>query len=301
MSTFWSVWVIVIVAINIVGSVWLLLATRKIKITGEQAKAAAAGEPPTTGHVYDGIEEYDNPLPGWWFKMFLLTVVFSVVYLVLYPGLGNFKGVLGWTSAGQWQEQVQEAEEKYGPIYARFNETPIEELATNPEALKMGGRLFANNCSVCHGSDGRGAYGFPNLADNDWLYGGSPEAIKISIAEGRNGVMNPWGNMIGEAGVENAAEYVFSLSGRKHDAAKAEEGAKVFATYCSACHGADAKGNQMVGAPNLTDDIWLYGASPEYVKHTIRNGRAGKMPAHKELLKDDKIHLLTAYVYSLSQ
>jgi len=297
MSTFWSVWVIAIVVINIGGSLWLLFATRKIEVTIKDSKEASH----TTGHVYDGIEEYDNPLPKWWFNMFVLTVVFAVIYLALYPGLGNYKGLLGWTSAGQWQEQVAEAEQRYGPLFARFSETPVDELAANPEALKMGARLFANNCSQCHGSDGRGSYGFPNLADNDWLYGGSPEMIKTSITNGRTGMMPPQSALIGEKGVESVANYVLSLSGRSHDAAQAEEGAKVFATYCVACHGTDGKGSQLVGAPNLTDDIWLYGGSPEFIKHTIRSGRSGVMPNHGELLKEDRIHLLTAYVYSLSQ
>ena len=297
MSTFWSLWVIVIVVFNIAFCMWLLFANRKVEVRGD----LKPGEAPTTGHVYDGIEEYDNPLPGWWFNMFVITVVFSIVYLILYPGMGNFKGVLGWTSTGQWQEEVDAAEVRYGPLFAKYSSTPVDELSANPEALKMAGRLFANNCSQCHGSDGRGSYGFPNLADNDWLYGGSPEAIKVSIASGRNGIMSPWGDIIKEEGVDNVTNYVFSLSDRKHDTAKAEAGAQVFATYCTACHGADAKGNQAMGAPDLTDTVWLYGASPEFVKHTIRNGRSGQMPAHKDLLNDDKIHLLTAYVYSLSK
>jgi len=297
MSTFWSIWIIVIVAINIVGATWLLFANRKVEVRGDLPD----GEVPTTGHVYDGIEEYDNPLPGWWFKMYVITVIFAIGYLALYPGLGNFKGLLGWSSAGQWEEQIAEADKRYGPIFAKHHDTPVEELSSNPEALKMGGRLFANNCSVCHGSDGRGAYGFPNLADDDWLYGGTPEAIKTTLTHGRNGVMNAWGSIIGEEGIDSVTQYVFSLSDRKHDTAKAEEGSKVFATYCTACHGADAKGNQMVGAPNLTDNTWLYGGSPEQVKHSIRAGRNGKMPAQGELLSPEKIHLLTAYVYSLSK
>ena len=297
MSTFWSVWIIVIVAINIIGCVWILFANRKVEVRGDLPE----GQSPTTGHVYDGIEEYDNPLPGWWFKMFVLTVIFAVVYLVLYPGLGNFQGVLGWSSTGQWQEEVAEAEAKYGPLFARYSEVPVPELSANPEAMKMAGRLFANNCSQCHGADGRGSYGFPNLADDDWLYGGSPEAIRTSIVDGRNGVMNPWGDILKSEGVENVAQYVFSLSGRDHNEQKADAGKPLFNTYCTACHGTDAKGNQAIGAPNLTDDVWLYGASPELVKHTIRNGRSGKMPAHGDILKADKIHLLTAYVYSLSR
>ncbi|MFA5494130.1 MAG: cytochrome-c oxidase, cbb3-type subunit III [Porticoccaceae bacterium] len=297
MSSFWSWWVIVIVVINIGGALWLLLANRKVTVVRREGDTDA----PKTGHAYDGIEEYDNPLPAWWFKMYVGTVVFSVIYLVLYPGLGNFPGVLGWTSTGQWEQQVTEAEERYGPLFARYRDIPVEELAANPEALKMGARLFANNCSVCHGTDGRGGYGFPNLADDDWLYGGSAENIRASITHGRAGMMTPFGQVLGEQGVVDTANYVFSLSGRDHDAASAERGGALFATYCVACHGADAKGNQLIGAPNLTDNIWLYGGSPEIVRHTIRNGRQGNMPAQQELLKDDRIHLLTAYVYSLSQ
>lgn len=298
MSTFWSLWVIAIVVINIGGAVWLLLANRKVEIRGEQALNDKVH---TTGHAYDGIEEYDNPLPAWWFKMYLLTVVFAVVYLILYPGFGNFKGVLGWTSEGQWEKEIARAEERYGPLFAKYSAMPVEELAVHPEALKMGGRLFANNCSVCHGTDGRGSYGFPNLADDDWLYGGNPEAIKTSITNGRTAVMAAWGPVIGEQSVHNVAHYVLSLSDRNHDEAAADEGQQVFATYCTACHGQDGTGDQTVGAPNLTDEIWLYGGSLEMIKHTVRGGRNGQMPAHDELLSDDKIHLLTAYVYSLSQ
>jgi cytochrome c oxidase cbb3-type subunit III len=296
MSSFWSWWVIVLVAINIIGAVWLLMANRKVEVRADNNSDA-----PMTGHVYDGIEEYDNPLPGWWFKMYMGTVIFAVIYLVLYPGLGNFPGVLGWTSEGEWQGQVEKAEERYGPLFARHLDTPVEDLSANPEAMRMAGRLFANNCSVCHGSDGRGAYGFPNLADNDWLYGGTPEAIHISIAEGRRGMMTPFGNILGEGGVNDAAQFVLSLNDRSHDVAGAERGAKVFATYCAACHGQDARGNQILGAPNLTNNTWLYGGSPEIIRHTIRNGRQGNMPAQKDLLKEDRIHLLTAYVYSLSR
>lgn len=296
MSSFWSWWVIVLVIIMLVGAVWLLVSNRKVEIRSERDEYGAK-----TGHVYDGIEEYDNPLPSWWFKMYLGTVVFAVIYLVLYPGMGNFPGVLGWTSEGAWEKDVERAEAHYGPMFARYHDTPVEELAANPEAMRMAARLFANNCAVCHGSDGRGAYGFPNLADNDWLYGGTPEAIRTSITEGRSGMMTPFGNILGEAGVNDTAQYVLSLSGRAHDEAAAERGSQLFATYCVACHGADAKGNQVLGAPNLTDNTWLYGGSPEMIRHTIRNGRQGNMPAHKELLKEDRIHLLAAYVYGLSQ
>ena len=297
MSTFWSIWIIVFTAITIVGCTWLLFANRKVEVSDDTKE----GEAPKTGHVYDGIEEYDNPLPGWWFKMFVGTVVFGVIYLVLYPGLGNFGGVLGWTQVGQWEEEVAEAEAKYAPLYEQYSETPVEELIANPEAMKMSRRLFNNNCAVCHGSDGRGSYGFPNLADSDWLYGGSAEDIKTTLVNGRQGAMPALGGALGEEGVDKVAEYVFKISGREHDTEKAEAGGQLFATYCVACHGTDGTGNKMLGAPNLTDGIWLYGGSPTLVRHTIRNGRNGNMPAQADKLKAEKIHLLTAYVYSLSK
>lgn len=297
MSTFWSIWIIVITLITIAGCTWLLFANRKVEVRDDLKE----GEAPKTGHVYDGIEEYDNPLPGWWFKMFVGTVIFGIGYLILYPGLGSYAGVLGWTQVGQWQEEVAEAEAKYAPVYAQYADMPVEELIANPDAMKMSRRLFNNNCSVCHGSDGRGSYGFPNLADSDWLYGGSADNIKTSITQGRKGMMPAWGAVIGEEGVDQVAEYVFKLSGREHDEAKANSGAQTYATYCAACHGAEGKGVAAMGAPNLTDGVWLYGGSPSLVRHSIRNGRNGNMPAQADKLKAEKIHLLTAYVYNLSK
>lgn len=297
MSTFWSIWIIVITLITIAGCTWLLFANRKVEVREDLKE----GEAPKTGHVYDGIEEYDNPLPGWWFKMFVGTVIFGLGYLILYPGLGSYAGVLGWTQVGQWQEEVAEAEAKYAPVYAQYADMPVEELIANPDAMKMSRRLFNNNCSVCHGSDGRGSYGFPNLADSDWLYGGSADNIKTSITQGRKGMMPAWGAVIGEEGVDQVAEYVFKLSGREHDEAKASVGAQTYATYCAACHGAEGKGVAAMGAPNLTDGVWLYGGSPSLVRHSIRNGRNGNMPAQADKLKAEKIHLLTAYVYNLSK
>ncbi|MDX2464899.1 MAG: cytochrome-c oxidase, cbb3-type subunit III [Porticoccus sp.] len=298
MSIFWNIWIIAITAITIAGCTWLLFANRKIEVS---SKDTEDGEAPKTGHVYDGIEEYDNPLPGWWFNMFVGTVIFAVIYLVLYPGLGSYAGVLGWTQTGQWQEEVDEAEAKYAPVYAQYAKMSAEELIANPDAIKMGRRLFNNNCSVCHGSDGRGSYGFPNLADNDWLYGGSAEEIEASITSGRKGAMPAWGAIIGEKGVDNVAEYVFKISGREHDTDKAVEGAKVFGTYCASCHTPAGTGMAALGAPNLTDGIWLYGGSPSLVRHSIRNGRNGNMPAQHEKLKAEKIHLIAGYVYYLSK
>ena len=295
MSTFWSVWVIVLVLGTVFGCAWLLLATRKGQTNDTETEN-------TTGHSYDGIEEYDNPLPKWWFYLYLGTCVFALGYLALYPGLGNYEGLLGWTSTNQWEAEVQEAEEKYGPIYAQFGETPIPELAQNEDAMKIGQRLFANNCSVCHGTAARGQVGFPNLTDDDWLWGGEPEQIVHTIANGRQGNMTPKGvmpNMTNEQ-VDQVVNYVLSFSGREKDAEAAEAGAAVFAQACTACHGADGTGMQAVGAPNLTDNIWLYGSTYEWIKETVVNGRQNQMPAQKGRLTDDQIHILSAYVYSLS-
>ena len=296
MSTFWSLWVIVMTAITIVGVCWILFATRKIVVKGKPKD----GEVPKTGHVYDGIEEYDNPLPGWWFNLFIGTVVFTVIYLVLYPGLGNFPGVLGWTSDGQWQQQEKKAEDRFEAVYADLADQSIEELALNPKAFKIGRRLFGNNCAVCHGSDGGGSYGFPDLTDSDWLYGGTPEAIQASITHGRKGSMPGWLSVIGEDGINQVTEYLFKIAETDHDASLAGAGEQVYSAYCAACHGADATGNEALGAPNLRDDIWLYGRSPELIKTSIRSGRQGNMPAQAEQLQDSKIRLLSAYVFSLS-
>ncbi|WP_444931996.1 cytochrome-c oxidase, cbb3-type subunit III [Microbulbifer sp. SSSA002] len=296
MSTFWSVWVIVLTLANLALITWVLFANRKVAVDDQ-----AEPENKTTGHVYDGIEEYDNPLPKWWFMLFIATLVFSAAYLVIYPGLGNFKGVGGWSSVGALEASQAEAQEKFKETFGKYVDMPIDEMAQSPEALKMGSRIFANNCSVCHGADAGGNFGFPDLTDKDWLYGGTPEKILETLHNGRQGMMPAQGPVIGEEGVKNTAEYVLSLNGLEHDTTMAAEGQKVFNTVCMACHGLDAKGNQMLGAPNLTDNIWLYGSSRDQIQHTIRGGRTNMMPAQKDKLREDKIRLVAAYVYSLSQ
>ncbi|ARN74746.1 cytochrome-c oxidase, cbb3-type subunit III [Oceanicoccus sagamiensis] len=292
MSSFWSLWIIVLTTIMLIGTVWILFANRKTKNTGPDA---------TTGHVYDGIEEYDNPLPAWWFYLFVITIVYSIGYLIAYPGMGSFKGVLGWTQINQYEKQVAKAEQKYGAIFAQYRDMPVEQVIQDGKALKMGQRMFANNCAQCHGSDARGSYGFPNLTDGDWLYGGSPEQIKTTLIQGRSGVMPAWAGPLGEEGIVNVSNYVLSLNGRAVDADSAAAGQEKFAMFCTSCHGADGTGNIALGAPNLTNNIWLYGGSPGLVQRTLRNGRNGQMPSHEKILSEDKIHLLTAYVYSLSQ
>lgn len=291
MTEFWNWWVIIIVAVNIIGCWVLLYWTRNIKESEENE---------TTGHVYDGIEEYNNPLPRWWLNMFYITLVFSVGYLILYPGLGNFAGTLGWTQENQHTEEVVVAEENYKPLFEQYLNTPIEELSQIKQATEMGKRIFVNTCFGCHGSDARGNPGYPNLTDNDWLYGGSPEQIKHSIVSGRRGAMPPFGETLTAAQIDGLVQYVGQLSGNSVDAAKAKIGKAVFDTQCFVCHGKDGQGNIALGAPNLTDNIWLHSGSATGIAKIIREGKSGEMPAHAEILGEARNHLVTAYVYSLS-
>ena len=298
MTSFWSWYVVILTTGTLLALTWLIFATRK----GQRSDTTDQ----TVGHVYDGIEEYDNPLPRWWFMLFVGTIIFAVGYLVLYPGMGNWKGILpgydgGWTSTKQYEREITKADDKYGPIFSKYAAMSIEEVAKDEQALKMGGRLFASNCSVCHGSDAKGSHGFPNLTDNDWIWGGDAETIKLTILKGRNAAMPGWEAALGNDGIKNVTGYVRSLSGLKNpEGVDLEAGQKSFNTMCVACHGADAKGNPMLGAPNLSDRIWLYGSSFAQVQQTIRHGRNGQMPAQEDFLGNDKVHLLAAYVYSLS-
>jgi len=290
-SGFWDVYIAVITVVSIVAcGVFLKLQSVRRVV-----------EPELTGHVWDeNLQEYNNPMPRWWAWLFYLTIVFAIAYLVLYPGLGSYTGTLGWTQAKQLEEETQRADARFGPIFEKFAAQDIETLAKDPEALAIGQKLFLNTCAQCHASDAGGSAGFPNLTDIEWLWGGTPEAIKTSITEGRLGVMPPWGPVLGEQGVKDAAHYVMSLSGMPADSIRVARGQETFAKICAACHGADAKGNPAMGAPNLTDKVWLHGGSEEQIIATISKGRTDQMPAHKDILSPAKIHLLTAYVYSLS-
>jgi cytochrome c oxidase cbb3-type subunit 3 len=232
--------------------------------------------------------------------MFYITIVFSIGYLILYPGMGSFKGILGWTEVGEYEAEVAAADAEFGPIFAKFEQTPIPELASDGAAMKAGERLYVTYCAVCHGSDARGATGFPNLRDNDWLYGGSPEQIEATLLHGRSGVMPAWETSLGEEGIDQVASYVMSIAGRDVDKASAEAGKAKYDMFCVGCHMPGGTGNQALGAPNLTNNIWLYGGSPRAIKETLAKGRNGRMPAHGEFLGTAKVHILTAYVYSLS-
>ncbi len=291
LNGFWSGWVIVLTSITLLLITWLLLSNRKRTPIDQK----------TTGHEYDGIEEWDNPLPGWWFAMFVITIIWGIGYLIAYPGMGNFPGVLGWSQIEQHSNEVATADKKYRAMRDKYLALPVEEIYNDPKARKMGMRIYGNNCSQCHGLDAAGALGFPNLADNDWIYGGSPDVIKQTIVHGRRAAMPAWEAILGEDGIAEATAYVLSLNSRDADPALVEAGKKHYQTYCVACHGPDGKGNPALGAPNLTNGIWLYGGSAEQIAHTLRIGRNGQMPAFGETLGEDKIHLVTAYIYGLSQ
>ncbi|TQV84834.1 cytochrome-c oxidase, cbb3-type subunit III [Exilibacterium tricleocarpae] len=285
----------ILTVVNLILIFWVLMANRKVAVSDDEDP-----ENKKTGHVYDGIEEYDNPLPKWWFQMFLGTLIFTIIYLALYPGLGSWQGLLGWTQINQLEREQEKAAENFNTVFGKYMSMPIEEVAREPAAVKIGVRLFGNNCAVCHGADAGGNFGFPDLTDDDWLYGGSPEQILHSLVQGRVGQMPAWDNIIGEENVIAVSEYVLSLSGQPHDETQLATGAQVYAQNCAACHAADGTGNQVVGAPNLTDDIWLYSGTAAGIRQSVRSGRFGNMPAQSDKLREEKIHLLAAYVYSLS-
>ena len=297
-SGFWPIYISVITLVSIIGT-WIFLksqTTRKLA-PGEKAELME--------HTWDeDLQDLNNPLPRWWLGLFYATLIFSLVYLALWPGLGNFKGMLNWTSLGEYQAEVQKAEEKFQPIYARFMGQDVMSVAADPEAQAIGKNLYLTYCSQCHGSDAAGARGFPNLTDGDWLYGGDPEAIKTSIAEGRMAMMPGLGDALGPDGTKEVVNYVLALAGREHDAALAAAGKTKFEENCAACHMPDGTGMQAMGAPNLTDGVWLYGGSEAAITESIAQGRNGVMPGMDQTMgttsnKDAKLHLLTAYVYGL--
>jgi cytochrome c oxidase cbb3-type subunit 3 len=292
MADFWSLWIILLTIVSFLLIIWILFANR----TRDQGTTEE-----TTGHNYDGIEEYDNPLPAWWFYMFVITIVWGVGYLIAYPGMGNFPGLLGWTQIGQYEERVAAADAEFGAMRRSYLTQSVEEIADDPAVRKMGMRMFGNNCAQCHGADAKGSFGFPNLTDDDWIYGGDAASIKATLVNGRRAAMPAWLAVLGEDGIAATTEYVLSLNGDAVDADLAGEGTQSFTTYCAACHGADGKGNQALGAPNLTNGIWLYGGTREQIAHTLRAGRNGQMPAFSETLSEDKIHILSAYVYGLNK
>ncbi|MBU3575064.1 cytochrome-c oxidase, cbb3-type subunit III [Polynucleobacter sp. UK-Mo-2m-Kol15] len=294
-SSGWSNYIALVSLVGIVWCIWLLFSQRKAKVIHTADGAVA-----DTGHVWDGdLRELNNPLPRWWAWMFLFSCLFALAYLVLFPGLGSFPGIAGYTTEGALMSSMTEANDELKPVYAKYVKMDIEQVAADPKAREMGQRLFLNSCAQCHGSDAGGSKGFPNLTDGDWLYSGSPENIKTTLINGRNGVMPAYGHLE-SAQIVDLANYVRSLSGLPADDAKVTRGAELFNSNCVACHGGDGKGNIALGAPNLTDKTWLYGGSEATIVETLTKGRMAMMPSQDKVLSPEKIHLLTAYVWGLS-
>lgn len=299
MSDFWSIYIIILTVLTLGGCAGLLIWNRSI--SEEEANKK------TTGHVFDGIEEKNTPLPRWWLWLFILTLLFSVIYLVLYPGFGKYPGTLGWTQDGQWQQEVDFVERQTAPLFEQYAAVPVDELWQHREVMEVGARLFANNCATCHGSDASGARDYPNLTDDDWLYGGEPEQIRTTLMKGRQGMMPPMAAAVGGTpqAVRDMAIHVLSLSQPQilEDTNKAEAAARAAPRFavCAACHGPQGQGNPLLGAPNLSDSIWLYGSTLGDIEEAINNGRSGKMPAFSGLLSEERIHVLTAYIYGLSR
>ncbi|WP_129775268.1 cytochrome-c oxidase, cbb3-type subunit III [Peristeroidobacter soli] len=296
-----SLFIVVFTAINIVACLWLMWWTARTRVapSSHEQSAESAGK---TGHVWDGdLEELNNPLPRWWLGLFIITIVFGAGYLTFYPGMGNFAGTSKWSSVGAYEEQVARQRAVFEEKLATLKDSSLKELANNGSAMATAKNLFGANCAGCHGSDARGAKGFPNLTDKDWLWGGDEQRVLETIEQGRHGIMPALGSALGEQGVKEVASYVVSLSGGNAPADWVAAGQQRFAMLCVGCHGVDAKGNAMLGAPNLTDNVWLHGGDFDTVRATITNGRDNQMPAHKELLGDTKVKLLAAYVLSLSE
>jgi cytochrome c oxidase cbb3-type subunit 3 len=297
MSTGWSLWIVVLTIANILACVWLLRWTAKPKAPGEKIGGGA-----DTGHVWDqDLREYNNPLPKWWLWLFYLTVAFGLLYLALYPGLGNFAGLKSWTQAEQYAQEKAAVEARANELLAPLAAMPVADLVANEQAMTTAHNLFQQNCAQCHGSDGGGAKGFPNLANADWQWGGDADAVVATIATGRIAAMPPWGAVLGEQGVEEVTAYVQKLSGQPTDAALATAGETRYQQVCAACHGLDGKGMAVLGAPNLTDDVWIYGGDAATIKQTIVAGRNGQMPAWNDKLGEQRVKLLAAYVTRLAQ
>ena len=294
MSLGWSIYVIFLTVLTAGGCLAILTWTTKMRVEGDE-------DSNTTGHVWDGdIVEGNNPLPRWWLYLFWLTGVFMVIYLVVYPGAGNLPGTFGWTQIDQYEAEVASADQRYGDVFAEFADVPLGELADNPDAVRLGRNIYMNHCATCHGSDGRGAKGFPNLTAGAWLYGGEPATIEMTITNGRSGVMPALGAALGEPGVDDVVAFVLSLSGQSANTGDVSKGREKYMTMCIGCHGPTGTGMTVLGAADLTDEVWLHGASEADIRDVIMNGRISQMPAQRDTLNADRIRTVVAFVLSLS-
>jgi len=296
MSTFWHWYIIIITVGTLVATIWFLVWTSRLRVPSTKEEDGSE----TTGHVWDeDLRELNNPLPRWWLGLFWITIVFSIVYLVLYPGLGRFEGLLAWSQTQQYEQEMASARAAFEQRFGHFDELSLTELAGNEQAVEMGRNLYAHNCSTCHGSDARGARGYPNLTDEHWIWGGNPSQIEHSVVQGRRAAMPPWGDALGEDGVTRTAVYVQKLAGKPVDETIAAAGGQHYMQFCASCHGPEGKGNPALGAPDLTTGIYTYGGDLDTLRATIRNGRSGVMPAQKDLIGETRARLAAAYILSL--
>lgn len=307
MSTAWSIYIIVITVFMLLACFWLLIVTRKKDITGTGNRHnKKIHQNKTLSHEFDGIKEFDNPLPQWWLNLFYLSLFFAIGYLIFFPGLGGLPGVLNWSSESQLQKEHQEAKVQIDRVFHQYINQSISDLSKERIAYEAGQKIFLNHCAACHGADAKGAVGFPDLTDQDFLYGQSSDAIAQSIAKGRSGMMPPFGGILKEQQMHEVALYVRSLSHKSKESAGENQaaiaaGRDIFSVQCAVCHGVDAKGNLLMGAPNLTDTVWLYGGDEATLVQTIQQGRSGKMPAHEGKLDALQLKLVASYIYRLSQ
>lgn len=294
MSTFWSRWVVILIAINLGIALFLFVWGQLTKIPTEPDG--------TTGHVWAHgvLRESVRRLPLWWLLMSIGAFISAGVYFALYPGLGNYKGSLGWTQEDQFQRDTESNNAKIEAQVQPLRALTIEQMATDSNATANGQRLFHDNCAACHGADALGnpILGAPNLVDADWLYGESSETLLTSIRDGRGGVMPALGSVLGEDGLNEVVSYVMSLSGAKAPADWVAAGKTRFETLCSACHGAEGQGNPALGAPNLTDTTWLYGGDLKTVYASVREGRGGVMPGWRSRLNEDQTRMVGSWIYA---
>ena len=296
MSTFWHWYIIIITVGTLAATIWFLLWTSRLRVPSTREDDGSE----TTGHVWDeDLRELNNPLPRWWLGLFWITIVFSIVYLVLYPGLGRYEGVLGWSQSEQYEQEMARARAAFEERFGHFDDMSLAELSNNEQAVEMGRNLYAHNCSTCHGSDARGAQGYPNLTDDHWIWGDSPAQIEHTVVQGRRAAMPGWGDALGEDGVTRTAVYVQKLAGKPVDETMAAAGKRNYQQFCVACHGPEGKGNPQLGAPDLTNGVYTYGGDPASIRATIRNGRNGVMPAQEPLIGETRARLAAAYILSL--
>ena len=293
MSNAWSWYLIIGTMVTLVACFWLVAWTNRQRASDEEIAEAES-------HVWDeDVRELNNPLPMWWLWLFVLTVIWSIGYLVYYPGLGNYEGLGEWSQEQQWTDEVAAAEAEYGPIFAAYGGMEVAELVNDSGALDIGFSLYQNYCSQCHGSTAQGARGFPNLTDDEWLYGRSPASIEQSILLGRNGIMPPLGAVFAS---EEAIDEMVRYTQRMPEGMDTDSPAHAqYMQLCVACHGPTGEGMTVLGAPSLVDDVWLYGSSPTEIRKSIVEGRIGAMPAHANLIGPDRARILAAYVYSLTE